>query len=178
MPQLVRCRRLVPELIGSLDDHEGRVGDQVVGLEQTVDGRFRDEVAPRVGERHGQFPVREFRLVQGYLHDLPADIVRDTVPYPARATGAVLKSSLAKGSISVIPSVKRRCRDAELVQRPPDREVGSLDQADDHLLGENPCPGGMPASTPTVSTNRGRGLELRRFPPDSSGPAAVSPRRA
>ena len=46
-----------------------------------------------------------------------------------------------------------------------------------YLLGEKPCPGGMPASTPTVSAARGRGLELRRFPPDSFGPAAVSPRR-
>ena len=37
LPQLVRSRGLVLELIGCLDDDEGRAADQVVGLEQAVD---------------------------------------------------------------------------------------------------------------------------------------------
>ena len=61
------------ELIGCLDDDEGRAGAQVVGLEQAVDGRFRDEVALHVGERYCQFPWRQLRLIQGQLYDLAAE---------------------------------------------------------------------------------------------------------
>ena len=50
MPQLIGCGGLVMELIGCLDDDEGRVGDQVVGLEQAADGRYRNEVALGIGK--------------------------------------------------------------------------------------------------------------------------------
>ena len=36
VPQLVRRRGLVAELIGCLDDHESGAGDQVVGLEKVL----------------------------------------------------------------------------------------------------------------------------------------------
>ena len=37
LPELVGSRGLVLELIGGLDDDEGRAGDQVMGLEHAVD---------------------------------------------------------------------------------------------------------------------------------------------
>ena len=49
LPELVGRRRLVLELVGGLDDDEGRAGDQVMSLEQAVDRGFGDEVALRVG---------------------------------------------------------------------------------------------------------------------------------
>ncbi len=54
LPELVGCGGLVPELVGGFDHDVGRAGDQVLGLEQAVDGRLRDEVAPLVGEAHRQ----------------------------------------------------------------------------------------------------------------------------
>ena len=50
LPELVRRRGLVLELVGRLDDDEGRAGDQVVGLEQPIDRGFRDEIAFGIGE--------------------------------------------------------------------------------------------------------------------------------
>ena len=46
LPQRVRRRGLVAELIGCLDDHESGAGDQVVGLEKPVNRGLRDKVAP------------------------------------------------------------------------------------------------------------------------------------
>jgi len=46
LPQLVRCRGFVLELIRRLDDDEGWAGDQVVGLEQPVDGPADESVRP------------------------------------------------------------------------------------------------------------------------------------
>jgi len=43
------------ELIGGLDHDIGRAGDQVMGLQQAVNRGFGYEVAPLVGEAHGQF---------------------------------------------------------------------------------------------------------------------------
>ena len=96
MPQLVRRRGLVAELIGCLDDHESGAGDQVVGLEKPVNRGFRDKVAPGVGKPDGQFPGRQLRLLQGKIDDLPPDIIRDPVPHPARAAVAILKTGVAK----------------------------------------------------------------------------------
>ena len=124
------------ELIGCLDDDEGRAGDQVVGLEQAVDGRFRDEVALRVGERHCKFAWRQLRLIQGQLYDLAADIVRDTVPHPAGTAIAIFKTGLVKGSIAIVPAIECGRRNTQLVQAAPDRQMGALDQAHDlQLLG-------------------------------------------
>ena len=94
------------ELIGCLDDDEGWAGDQVMRLEQAVDGRFRDEVALPVGERYCQFPWRQLRLIQGQLDDLAADIVRDTVPDPAGTAIAVFKTGLGKGPIAIVPAIE------------------------------------------------------------------------
>ena len=40
LPQLIDGCGVVLELIRSLDDDEGWTGDQVMGIEQAVDGRF------------------------------------------------------------------------------------------------------------------------------------------
>ena len=54
LPELVGGCCLILELVGGLDDDEGWAGDQIVGLEQPIDGRFRDEVAFCIGEAGGQ----------------------------------------------------------------------------------------------------------------------------
>ena len=68
LPQPVRRRRLVLELVGRLDDDAGWTGDQVIRLEQTADLSLRDKVAFRVGEGP---PVawRQLRLVEGKFDD-------------------------------------------------------------------------------------------------------------
>ena len=38
LPELVRRRRLVPERIGRLDNDEGRTGDQIMSLQDPIDG--------------------------------------------------------------------------------------------------------------------------------------------
>ena len=45
LPKLIGSRGLVLELIGRLDDDEGWTGDQIVGLEQPIDGQFRKTLA-------------------------------------------------------------------------------------------------------------------------------------
>ena len=113
------------ERIGCLDDDKGWAGDQVMGLEQAVDGCCRDEIALGIGKRHRQFPRRQLRLIQSQAQDLVADIVRDTVPHPAGTTGAVLKTGFAEGSVAIVPSVECTRRNAQLVQGAPDRQVGA-----------------------------------------------------
>jgi hypothetical protein len=50
LPELVRRRGLVLELIGGLHHHEGGAGDQAMRLEQTIDRCFRDKIAFCVGD--------------------------------------------------------------------------------------------------------------------------------
>jgi hypothetical protein len=107
-----------------------------MGFQKAINARFRDEVALCVGEGHGQLPGRQLRLVQGQVHNLAADVVRDPVPHPTGTAGTILETGLANGPVAVVPSVKRRCRNAELIQGAADRQVGAFDQADDlQLLG-------------------------------------------
>ncbi len=61
LPELIDGRRLVLELIGRLDQHIGRAGDEVMRLEQPIDRRFGDKILPFVGEPHGQLTRRQFR---------------------------------------------------------------------------------------------------------------------
>ena len=58
LPELVRRRRLVPERIGRLDNDEGRTGDQIMSLQDPIDGGFGDKVTLRVGEPDRQLPRR------------------------------------------------------------------------------------------------------------------------
>jgi hypothetical protein len=44
LPELVRRCCLLLELVGRLDDDEGRPGDQIVSLEQPINRRFRDKI--------------------------------------------------------------------------------------------------------------------------------------
>ena len=53
---LVWADGLGVELVGRLDHDVGRAGNQVIGLQQAINRCFRYEVAPLVGEPHGQFP--------------------------------------------------------------------------------------------------------------------------
>ena len=99
-----------------------------MGLEQAVDGRFRDEVALGIGKRHRQFPRRQLRLIEGQVHGLAADIVGDAVPDPAGTTGTVFKAGFAEGPVAIVPPVECGRRNAQLVQGAPDRQVGAFDQ--------------------------------------------------
>ena len=67
------------------------------------------DIALRIGEGYGQLPWRQFRFIQGQLHNLLADIVRDVVPYSTRAAGAVFKAGLAKDPVSVCTTCKTSC---------------------------------------------------------------------
>ena len=113
LPELVGRRRLVLELVGGLDDDEGRAGDQVVRLEQAIDGSFRDKIAFGVGEGHRQFPRRQLRPVQGKLDDPVPHILGNAVPDPAGPWAAILERFDAAGQETIIPSVEggaRECR--------------------------------------------------------------------
>ncbi len=90
-------------------------------LEQAIDGSLGDKIALGIGERHGQLAGRQFRLLQGEIDDLLADIVGNTVPDPAGTAAAIFKARQAECQITIIPPVKRRLRNAELVQRSSDR---------------------------------------------------------
>ena len=72
-----------------------------MGLEQAVDGRFRDEVALGIGKHHRQFPRRQLRFIEGQVHDPAADIVGDAVPDPAGTTGTVFKAGFAEGPVAI-----------------------------------------------------------------------------
>ena len=58
LPELVRCCRLVLELIGGLHDDEGRAGNQIMRLEQPVHRSLRHKIVSRIGEARGQLPWR------------------------------------------------------------------------------------------------------------------------
>jgi hypothetical protein len=58
VPELVRCRGLVLELVRGFDDDERRAGDEVMGLEEAIDGSFGYEVILGVGEACRQFAWR------------------------------------------------------------------------------------------------------------------------
>ena len=56
-PKLVDPRRLVLELIGNLQDDEGRTGDQFMRFERTILRGFRYKVALLIGERYSRFAL-------------------------------------------------------------------------------------------------------------------------
>ena len=91
LPELVGGRGLVLELVGRLDDDEGRTGDQVVGLEQPIDRRFRDEVAVCIGEARGQLARRQLGNIQRHRDDALAHIIGDAVPDAIRPRRLVLE---------------------------------------------------------------------------------------
>ena len=84
LPHLVYPRGLGVEAICRLDHDIHRAGDRVVGLQQVVNCRFRHEVAPLVGEPHGQFPRAQLGLLQRRFDDLVMELGRDAVPYNHR----------------------------------------------------------------------------------------------
>ena len=64
LPHLVDGRGLVFEFASSLDDDEGRTGDQVVSLEKLVDRAFQDKIPLGVGKSNRQLARTQFRSVQ------------------------------------------------------------------------------------------------------------------
>lgn len=80
LPELVGPGGLVPELVGGPDHDMRRRGDEVLGLEDAVCRGFRDQVPLLVGVADRQLPRREVFVLERKLHDVPANLVGDTVP--------------------------------------------------------------------------------------------------
>ena len=59
----------VLEHIGGTQYDKLWAGDQVVGLENAIDTGFRDKVLMGIGEMPCEFPGRQLRLFQGYIHN-------------------------------------------------------------------------------------------------------------
>ena len=136
LPELVGRRGLVLERVGCLDDDGSRAGDEIVGLEQAVDGSLRDGIAPLIGEAHGQLAGRQRRLVQRQGDDLAADALGEAVPHAAGPGRTVAERLRPAGPVEIVPPVERGSRDGEFLQSAADRQVRPLDQADDlGLLG-------------------------------------------
>src|SRR5215472_7389649 len=70
------------------DHHEGRARDQVVGLENTIDTGFREEMSGAIGELPGQLAGRALRIRQRGVHDLLPQRRRNPIPIPARGLAA------------------------------------------------------------------------------------------
>ena len=95
---------------------------------QTLETIWRQTVRrcqARLREYLGGKPVNRWERLafQGQVHNLAADVVRDPVPHPPGTAGTILETGLAKGPVAIVPSVKRRCRNAELIQGAADRQV-------------------------------------------------------
>ena len=147
LPKLVWCRRLVLELIGGFHDNVGGTGDQIMLLEQAIDGSLRDKIVFRVCESCRKFPWRQLRLVQSQLHDLATDIVGDAIPDALRPGRSIFRGFHPAGLAVVAPSVKGGARNAGLFQRPARWQMRLLDQPDDlQLFGS-----GIPYSSPSPS---------------------------
>src|SRR4051794_17226873 len=69
----------------------------------------------------GMTGATSLRLIQSKLHELTTHLLRDAVPDPTRPWGFILQGLWAAGLIEVVPSIKGRARDAELLQRPTHR---------------------------------------------------------
>ena len=116
------------------DDDEGRAGDQVVRLEKPVDRGFGDEIPLRVREPDRQFPRRQLRLLESQLDNLGTNTVRDAIPDTARTAITIFEAGCTESAIAIVPSVKCRLRDAELVQGASDWQMGLFDEANDLVL--------------------------------------------
>ena len=82
-PHLVRGRPLVFELASRFHHDKCRAGDQVMRLEQAVDGSLGYKIPFCIREVHGQFPRRQLGIFERQLHDLLPHRVGDAVPDPA-----------------------------------------------------------------------------------------------
>src|SRR4051812_18869022 len=100
-------------------------------LEQAVDRSLRHKVLSLVGESPRQLARRQLRLLQSQIDDLAPDLFGDAVPDAPRPGRTVAQSLRPAGSVKIVPAVERGRWNAELLQRPANRQVGLLDQADD-----------------------------------------------
>src|SRR4051794_6163922 len=147
LPQLVGRRGLVLELLGRLDDDVGGAGDQVVRFQQSIDRGLRDEVLFLIGEAHRQFAWAEFGQGERQVDDLVPDRLGYPVPDAIGPGAPVTERLRAAVPVAVVPSIKGRPRDAELLERPACRQVGGFDQPDDlDLLGCGVSHAGSPPS--------------------------------
>src|SRR3954470_8611418 len=61
-----------------------------------------------------------------------ADVIWGAVPHPIRA--AIVQRLWPSSLIKIAPSIKRGSWDSDLLQRPPNRQMGLLDELDDLQL--------------------------------------------
>ena len=124
------------ELIGGLDHHIGRAGDQVMGLQKAVNRGFRHEVTPFVGKAHRQLPWAQLGLLQCQFDDLIKDVRRDPVPHAARCRWPIFQRLRSAFEEPVVPAVERPACDPQLVEGELRRQMRLLDDPDDlELLG-------------------------------------------
>ena len=77
-----------------------------MGLEKPVNRGLRDKLAPGVRQPDGQLPGRQLRLLQGKSDALPPGLIGDTLPHPAWAAVAMLKSGVAKGQKAIVAAIR------------------------------------------------------------------------
>jgi hypothetical protein len=77
---------------------------------------------------------RELRLVEGQCDDPRADVIGDAVPHPIRPRAAIVQRLWPSSLIKIAPSIKRGSRDSDLLQLPPNRQMGLLHEPDDLQL--------------------------------------------
>ena len=102
-----------------------------MGLEQPIDGRFRDEVAVCISEARGQLARRQLRHIQRHDEDALAHLIGDAVPDAIRFRGLIFERFRATGSIPIVPAIERRWSDAQHLQGSSGRQMRLLDEADD-----------------------------------------------
>jgi hypothetical protein len=109
----------------------------IVHVPSVADGtlkRWLQTKEHRIGKAHGQFAGRELRLVEGQCDDARADVIGDAIPHPIGLRAAIVQSLWPSGPIKIAPSIKRGSRDSDLLQCPPNRQMGLLDELDDLQL--------------------------------------------
>src|SRR5262245_66256966 len=84
-----------------------------------------------MGEAHRQFAWAEFGQGERQVDDLVPDHLGYPVPDAIGPGAPVTERLRAAVPVAVVPSIKGRPRDAELVERPACRQVGGLDQSND-----------------------------------------------
>ena len=105
-------------------------------LEQAVDRGFGDKIALLVGEAHGKFARREFRLGKGEVDDLTARCIGDAVPDAIGLRRTIGQGFRATTVVAVDPAIECRRRDAQLAQRAASGQLRLLDDANGlELLG-------------------------------------------
>src|SRR6476661_2830314 len=86
----------------------------------------------RGAELPGNDVARE--VVEGQCDDPGADVIGDAVPHPIRPRAVIVQRLWPSSLIKIAPSIKRGSWDSDLLQRPPNRQMGLLEELDDLQL--------------------------------------------